>query len=139
MVLAECGGRPNVAVGLVSNPLDPGIWSDSIAADIEIDWDWLNTGAVDDFARAQTRIGAMMGIYSRKAMEREIKTVVKSVFERHKVVGDTVISDDTAKRQVFGEISRRAALLLLRIPHVQNLSPAEIEDLLLGGSKDWPG
>ena len=37
IVLAEAGGTPNARIGLASNTLDPSIWSDVIADEIDID------------------------------------------------------------------------------------------------------
>ena len=42
IVLAEAGGTPNARIGLISNPLEPSEWSDTIADEIDIDFAWLD-------------------------------------------------------------------------------------------------
>jgi len=36
IVLAEAGGTPNPRIGLISNPLDPSVWSDAVADEIDM-------------------------------------------------------------------------------------------------------
>lgn len=139
MVLAECGGRPNVSVGLASNPLDPNKWSDDIAREFDIDWQWLAAPTMEDYAHAQARIGRMIEIYSHQAMKREFEYIVNSVSERHGIFGDVVVSDENTKRQIVGEISHRFAAHLLRLPHAQRLEPSEVAAMISGrkAPKGW--
>jgi hypothetical protein len=59
IVLTEAGGTPNARIGLISNPLDPTEWSDTIAAEIDIDFAWLDTpDYTDEFVRARERLEA---------------------------------------------------------------------------------
>jgi hypothetical protein len=46
---------------LISNPLDPAEWSDTIADEIDIEFGWLDTPDYsDEFVRARERLEATM-------------------------------------------------------------------------------
>jgi hypothetical protein len=131
-VLAESGGQPNVAIGLASNPLDPRAWSDTIATDIEIDSEWLDAPVLEDHTHGQARLAAMVERYSRQSLERAIEEIIKSVFKRH---GETMVSGENIRKQIFAQISQRVALHLMCLPYEQRLEPNEIEAMLLPGKK----
>ncbi|HEX9462074.1 MAG TPA: HNH endonuclease [Alphaproteobacteria bacterium] len=136
VVLAEKGGRPNTKIALASNPLDPVCWSDMVADDFDIEFSWLNTpDYTDEFKRAQARVAAMMQLYLRRGMESETGRIVDGVFNRVGAPEGFPRSNEEMFQQVVGEISDRAARLMLNMPHEQKLTPEEIEKMLRGVPK----
>jgi len=131
LVLAESGGSPNISVGLISNPLNPAEWSDTIANEVDIDFDWLSCLALPDFTKARERFNAIVEQHFSRRRPRELENIVDDVCERHGISGDDPIPD-ALQEQIFSEISERAALLIHNLPYKRALSRAEIKDLLKG-------
>jgi HNH endonuclease len=123
-VLAEAGGTPNACVGLVSNPLDPSQWSDTIADEIEVDFTWLDSPDYsDEFVRARERLGAAMIHHVNIQGPRELNRIADEVFEKHGVVSDDQpITDPELFQEIVWEISRRFASHALALPHVETLT-----------------
>lgn len=128
IVLAEAGGTPNLRVGLVSNPLDPGTWSDTIADEIDIDFAWLdNPDYSDQFQRARERLIAAMQHHVETARPREVNRIVTEVFEKYEIVGEhTPVTDPEVWKKIVFEASRRVAAHALGLPHIEEVSGEDI-------------
>lgn len=136
IVLAETGGQVNTKIALASNPLDPAVWSSSVADDIGIEFAWLNSPDYgEEFVRARARIVAMMQLYQSRAMASATGKIVDAAFARMGASQGLPANDTKAVREIIGEISDKAARLMLNLPHEQKLTPAEIEEMLKGGKK----
>jgi hypothetical protein len=126
IVLAEAGGIPNTRIALVSNPLDPAIWSDSIAEVIDIDFAWLD-GPDHDLVRARERLDAAMRHYFETETPRELHRIADDVFAGYGIVSDDEpIADPELLNKIIWDISRRVASHALNLPHVENLTGAEV-------------
>jgi hypothetical protein len=128
IVLAEAGGTPNVRIGLVSNPLDPVTWSDTIADEINIDFAWLdNPDYSDQFQRARERLIAAMQQHVDMARSREVNRIVTEVFEKYGIVGEhTPVTDPEVWKKIILEASRRVAAHALRLPYVEEVPGEDI-------------
>jgi HNH endonuclease len=128
IILAEAGGTPNARIGLISNPLDPTKWSDTIADEIDIDFVWLNTPDYgDEFVRARERFEAAMRHHVATQRDRELNRIATAVFEKHGIVDENQpITDLQLRNKIAAEISRRFALHALGLPYVETLTGEEI-------------
>lgn len=128
IVLAEAGGTPNARIGLVSNPLDPGEWSDTIADEIDIDFEWLNNPDYsDEFKRARERFEGTVRHHFVTQRAREAERIISDVFEKHGIVDEQEpITDPELREKITSEASRRLAGHLAGIPYVEELTGEEI-------------
>jgi hypothetical protein len=69
LVLADAGGIPNTRMAIASNPLDPAKWSDAVADEIPIDFEWLDSSDYD-LARCKARVERVVQKYFQDARER---------------------------------------------------------------------
>lgn len=132
VILAEKDGRANTKIGLASNALDPTVWSDSVADDIDIEFPWLNSSDYSDQC-GRARIIAMVKLYQSRAMSSAIGKIVDAAFDRMGASEGVPATDEKAVRQIIGEISDKTARLMLNLPHEQKLTSAEIEEMLKWG------
>ncbi len=127
VVLAERGATPNRRLGLVNDPLDPVRWSDRIAEEIDVRFDWLN---VSDFTdgpqQTQRRLAAAVKCAQKAAQSREFETIIRRSFERHGIKEDVVVSDPALLQRIIGDISHRTALHFLNIPYEEAVEGADI-------------
>lgn len=127
LVLAESGGTPGVKIGLISNPMDPTAWSDTIADEIDIGFEWLNAPDYsDEFRRARERLAAAVAHAQQSALFREFGRISRRVFEKHGIVEGTAVTDPKVKRLILAEIVHRAGLHIMNLPHEESVSGAEI-------------
>jgi len=128
IVLSESGGTPNTRTALISNPLDPGTWSDTIADEVDIDFAWLDSPDYsDEFVRARERFEAAMRHHVETQQPRELNRIADDVFKRNGIVDqDEAITDPELIRKIVSEISQRFAAHALGLPHVENLTGEEI-------------
>jgi hypothetical protein len=128
MVLAESGGSPNTRTGLISNPLDPAVWSDTVADEIDLEFAWLDSPDYsDEFARARERFEAAMRHHIDTQRPRELNRIADEVFKKRGIVNlDEPIADQQLCDEIVGEISRRFDLHARNLPHVENLTGEEI-------------
>jgi hypothetical protein len=132
IVLAEAGGMPNVHIALVSNPLDPSQWSDTIADEIDIDFVWLdNPDYTDEFKGAHERLAATMRHHVEKQREREIIRIIADIFKKHGVTGeDDPVADPQLRQKIMAEATHRLALHAVGLPYVENVTGEEIVERL---------
>jgi hypothetical protein len=89
IVLAEAGGTPNARIALISNPLAPAEWSDTIADEIDIDFAWLDSPDYpDEFKRARERLEATLRHKAETQRTRELNRIAADVFEKHGIVDE---------------------------------------------------
>lgn len=131
IVLAESGVEPDLNVGLISNPLNPAEWSDAIAAEFDIEFEWLDNPAFGDFNNVQERFRDVVTKCFELGQAREIDKIVDDVCGRHGILDDDRIPEDL-RAQIITEIADRISHFALRAPYERPLSPAEIKTLLLG-------
>jgi len=130
-VLAEAGGTPNLKTALVSDPLDPTNWSDTIADEIDIDMTWLNN---PDFevSRSHARVTAAIAKSQQDGMEREIGRIADAAFQKHGFQADAPLRDSAQLRSIIGEIATRVAHHIVNIPHEEVVTG----EALLDGVKE---
>ena len=121
ILLAESGGAPNRATGLISNPLNPRVWSDKIANHRSIRPEWLNAPAVDLDATKQ-RIGRLYQTYLEAATPKEWERIVQDVFDTRGLGPD----DPTPPRdidQIVARICDRLGRQILALPFEEIIDP----------------
>jgi hypothetical protein len=130
IVLAEGGGPGDQKTALISNPLDPAIWSDTVAAMVDIPFDWLNTqDRAYELERARERFIAVAKRQQEQSMESEISRIVNDVCVEHGVLGDSDVIDSTRQAVIFAEIAARLVAHSADVPYQEPLTPDQIKDL----------
>jgi len=128
IVLAEAGGTPNVRIGLISNPLDPSVWSDAIADQIDIDFAWLdNHDYSDKFVRVRELLASTIQHHVETQRTREVNRIVDEVLARHGIAGEHESTNDPdVQKKIMREISLRLAAHALCLPYVEDVPGEEI-------------
>lgn len=129
IVLVESGAVPNVGIGLVSNPLDTVKWSDTVANEFDIDFDWLDKPAFDDFAAVQKRFSAVVEQHFDRGRLRELGKIVDGVCGRHGITDNEPIPDALLQK-ILAEIGDQVAHYALKFPYERPLSSTDIKNLL---------
>jgi hypothetical protein len=125
VVLAEHGGFNGSKIALISNPLDPGNWSDSIAQDCGIDFSWLDTpDGTGDIDSARARVIAVVQHYYETATPRQWERIIDDVFQRQGFIRDEPLPplDEEHARKIAGEISARIVAMRYNLPYEETLS-----------------
>lgn len=131
IVLAEKGGSPNKQIALISNPLDPVVWSDKASEEFDIPFEWLDTPDYsDELNRSPERINAMMKHYFDVMRPKEIRRICDDVFRKHGIQEDQNIPEELRAR-IFGEISVRVARHALGLPYEEKLTAEQIREIFL--------
>ena len=108
VILAEQGGTPNRKTGLVNNPLDPTVWSDTIADEIDIDFTQL-ANPDHSLDRARARLIAVHEEYVQRARQTEIGCMVDAVFDKYRIPQEGIAVGNDALKPVWDELARRLA------------------------------
>lgn len=132
VVVAKSGAIPNTRIALVSNPLDPSKWSDSIADELPLDFPWLDSpDYTDQFVRARERFTDMMKHYVKTETPRELTRIADEVFRKHGIMSDDEpITNPELRDKILGEISQRFALHALGLPYVESLTGEQVVALI---------
>lgn len=131
MVLAEKGGTPSAKIGLASNPLDPGKWSEAIAEELPIDFAWLDSpNYTDEFVRSRERVTRAVQHHVERNRSEEIERIIRDVFEKNGIGEGDAVKDETTKQKVFNEIAARLTKHVLNIPHEETLTPEQVKKML---------
>jgi HNH endonuclease len=125
IILAETGGEPNLRTGLISNPLDPVTWSDTIADELDIDFGWL-THPDYDLAHAHERFNATGEHYFDTEGPLEQHRIIDEVFAKHGITDDRPVTDPELFNRIISEASLRLALHALGLPHMETLTGDEL-------------
>jgi hypothetical protein len=128
IVLAEAGGTPNARIALVSNPLEPAQWSDTIADEIDIEFAWLNSpDYTDEFKRTRERFGAIFQHHVETQRTRELHRIAAYVFEKNGIVDEhQPMTDPQLRDKIAAEISRRFVMHAVGLPYMENVTGEEI-------------
>jgi hypothetical protein len=128
IVLADAAGSPNARIGLISNPLDPAVWSDTIVDEVDIDFAWLNKPDYsDEFVRARERFEATVRHHLETQRVYEVNRIIGDVFEKHGIVDEhEPITDPELAKKINWEASRRLTAHALGQPHVEEISGDEL-------------
>ena len=125
VTLAENGGAPDLSIGLISNPLNPGQWSSTIASDVDIRFDWPSDESVADLATSKQRFDALIAFAFEQGMLQEVQAMVNEVSERYGLA-----DGDPMPVAMIDEIAERVALWASSFPYERNLSAAELKALI---------
>jgi hypothetical protein len=114
LVLADKGGVPNQRIALISNPLDPAIWSDALADEMNIDFAWLDSPDYsDNFVRVNERLNAAMRHHIETERPREFNRIADEVFAKYGIVDlDEPISDGELLKKSLGILRSPARIQL---------------------------
>jgi hypothetical protein len=133
IILAEHGATPDTRIGLISNPIDPGKWSASIADDVQIDSAWLDGPTLSlELARKRFEAAAMHHIDTTRS--REVEMIADDVLRKFGFTQPDEIIPESKLDSVAGALANRLTLSLFNIPHEESLTADELAALL--GSKE---
>jgi hypothetical protein len=134
VVLAESGGTPNQGTGLVSNPLNPGDWSDKAADMFDLPFEWLAQPEYNTTA-AKERFCEMQKVYEAIFRPKEIGRLSDSVFGKYGL-GQHEVIPEAIREQALGELIDRVARYLVGIPYEVSVTKEELLDALETKRKD---
>jgi hypothetical protein len=127
--LAEKGGMPNTKIALISNPLEPGRWSD--AAEIfDIPFEWLNSPDYSDqMVRANARLGAIFEYYYESNRETPFRLIMDDCCKTLGIAPDEPLSaeKEAELRTLFGY---RLTHYGLDLPYVEAITPERFTEIL---------
>jgi hypothetical protein len=135
IVLAERGGVPGQVTGLVSNPLNPGVWSDRAARSFDVPFNWLEQPR-HDLPEAQARFTAVMETYFNIFRPKEIERLSSKVFRKHGLGPNDNIPAEL-REETINELLRRMAHHAVGLPFVTPITMEELKRALkLSGETD---
>jgi hypothetical protein len=134
VVLAEAGGTPRQATALVSNPLNPGDWSDNVAEVFDIPFEWLVQPEYNTTA-ARDRFCEVQKVYEAIFRPKEVGRLSDSVFGKYGVAQHEVIPDAIRER-ALAELFDRVARHLVGIPYEMPVTKDELRDALKSKGED---
>lgn len=137
VVLTERGGAPNQKIALASNPLDPSIWSDTVADKFDLEMGWLEAPDFD-VPRTQGRLAAALEKSQKDGMDREFKRIVDEVCLKHGLDTGKPIADPELSVRLQAEVWRRYAHHVLGIPYEEAITGAELLARTVIGKKSKP-
>ena len=127
-MLAESGGTPHQVTALVSNPLNPGDWSDEVAEIFDLPFEWLahpeynTTAARDHFCEVQK-------VYEALFRPKGVGRLSESVFSKYGV-GQQDAIPDAIREQALGELFDRAARHMVGIPYETSVTEDHLRKAL---------
>ena len=128
--LADGGASPDRKVGLVSNPLDPLVWSASAADEFDVPFAWLDAPDYsDELSRSKARLVALMQHYVATGEPKAVATIFDEVREKMGFDPDQPLSADQAE-DLLKKVADRVARHTLDIPYEEALSMAEVARFL---------
>lgn len=131
IVLAESGGPIEQKTGLVSNPLDPAVWSDRIADDVDIPFGWLDTkDRTYELERARERLITMAEHHQKRSLVAEIGRIVNDICAKHGVHNENDPIDPAKLKLIYAEATARLGAHAAGLPYKQKLSAEELRKLL---------
>ena len=130
IVLAESGGIPSRQTALISNPLEPSVWTDQAAEELPIPFAWLDAPDYpSDLHMARERLVAMGRLYQQLMTPKQIGRISDAVFAKHGFInGDDPVPQE-ALGQIIREVSARLAKHHLSLPHEETVSVEEMRAL----------
>ena len=128
ILLSPEGSLPNTAVGLISNPINPSIWSDKFADQFSISSTWLKAPVSDDFDSVTRRMAKMTKYHVELGQKREIGRIVDETIAKYDFDADGIMSE-IHHEKIFNEIADRMAHFAIRQQHSRKLTFSEIKNL----------
>jgi hypothetical protein len=128
IVLADSGGVPDQVTALVSNPLDPGVWSDRAATSFDVPFDWLAQPR-HDLPEAQARFSAVMETYFNLFRPKEIGRLSDKVFGKHGLGPNDNIPAEL-REETINELLHRVAHHAVGLPFVTPITVEELKQAL---------
>ncbi|WP_243705444.1 hypothetical protein [Komagataeibacter saccharivorans] len=120
-VLSESEGPKNIEIALASNSLDNEVWSDDVAKEISLSFDWLdspnNTGSLETCKR---QLEMAFKFYEDRARSQLCEKIVREVIEKHYSDGDRIEMDKRGELAV-NEIITKLMLSMLQIPRSEEI------------------
>jgi hypothetical protein len=134
VVLAESGGTPHQATALVSNPLNPGEWSDEAAETFDLPSDWLAQPEYSTTA-ARDRFCEVQRVYETLFRPKEVARLSDSVFSKYGV-GQQDAIPNAIREQALGELFDRAARHMVGIPYETSVTEDQLRGALGAKTED---
>lgn len=136
VVLAEAGGPPDLHLALASNPLEPSKWSDEIASEVDVSFEWLDVpNRADVLAATQVRMTKALALWQKRSHSQLAAQIVNRVFQRHGISDDNApVRDPTLLQKITAEIADELAHHLVGLPHERPMTPEDLNGLRPDGS-----
>ena len=128
VVLAESGGTPHQATALVSNPLNPGDWSDEVAETFDLPFEWLAHPEYNTTA-SRDRFCEVQKVYEALFRPNEIGRLSDSVFSKYGL-GQQDVIPEAIREQALGELFDRAARHMVGIPYETSVTEDQLRTAL---------
>ena len=132
VVLAESGGSPCQAVGLVANPRNTCDWSDKAAELFDLPFEWLSQPSYNT-TEATARLVEVQKTYFDIFKPKEIGRLSDSVFSKFGLDQNDVIPE-AIREEALAQLFDRAARYIVGIPYEE----AVPEDVLRNALKAKP-
>lgn len=128
IVLADKGGAPNQRIALVSNPLDPVVWSDEAAEEVEIPFSWLDAPLeVGDLEHVKLRLAEVIRRHRIVQFPKEIECICGDVFAKYSLDEEQEIPPHLTNK-IIDELSLRIASYYLGVPYEEKFTYAQMRD-----------
>ena len=138
IVLVENGALPDRKIALISNPLDPVVWSDKAADEFDVSFAWLDAPEyyADNMKRYQERCSAIMQYYFdwNRRPTKEIARICDDVFKNHGFQEGQDIPAEQFTPMIIGEIASRLTKHVFGLSHEEKFTPAQMQELFGGNS-----
>lgn len=133
VVLAKSGGSADRQIALVSNPLLTRAWSDRVAAELNVPFEWLDNPDYDyeDMQRSRHRIAAIMEYYIKTTRDKELNRITEDVLRGHGLKEGEIIPNKMAS-SISKEISERVTHHLFGRPYKKPIAAAQVRQILGG-------
>lgn len=121
VVLAEAGAIPNLEIALASDPTNPATWSDKVAKDESLSFEWFDSPDNQDVMGATNkRLDAAMATYFEKGRTKETGRAVDEVFNKYFKEGEVLQGERFT--EMVRELSERVAHQVLKLPFEEPLT-----------------
>lgn len=135
IMLAEREGAPGQVTALLSNPLDPGVWSDRVATLFDVPFKWLEHPRHDS-QEARARFSAAIETYYNLFRPKEIERLSSKVFEKHGLGPNDNIPPELLE-ETTNELMHRVAHHAVGLPFATPITAEELKRALkLHGKAD---
>jgi hypothetical protein len=129
IILAENGGSPDRQIALVSNPLNPAVWSDEAATEFDIPFTWLDAPDYsDELTRSRARVEAIMEYYFKVMNPKRFDQICEDVFKKYGIEEGQRIPGELS-HQISNEIVQRVIKNYYNIPHEEEITAAQMQVL----------
>jgi hypothetical protein len=82
LILAESGGTPDTRIALISNPLEPAIWSETAAEEFDVSFEWMNNPDYsDNMVRSKKRLEGIVKYHFDVSRDKETGRLIDESFK----------------------------------------------------------